>query len=95
MKVTEVDISFVKPKDGLIAFASVVLDDQPYLSDIAIHSKLVGSGYRLTYPTRKVGGSPIQPLPSHPQACRAGDGARHYRQTEERIEQAQCWAQSH
>jgi stage V sporulation protein G len=55
MQVTEVDIVFVKPKDGLIAFASVVLDDQFYLSGIAVHSKLVGSDYRLTYPTRKVG----------------------------------------
>ena len=54
MQVTEVDIAFVKPKDGLIAFASVVLDDQLYLSGIAIHRKLVGSGFRLTYPTRKV-----------------------------------------
>src|SRR5262245_16414801 len=57
MDVTEVDVTFVKPRDGLIAFASVVLDDQLYLSGIAIHSKLVGSGYRLTYPTRKVGGA--------------------------------------
>src|SRR5260221_11114589 len=55
MQVTEVDIAFVRPRDGLIAFASVVLDDQLYLSGIAIHSKLAGSGYRLTYPTRKVG----------------------------------------
>lgn len=51
----QADIVFVKPKDGLIAFASVVLDDQLYLGGIAIHSKLDGSGYRLTYPTRKVG----------------------------------------
>jgi DNA-binding cell septation regulator SpoVG len=57
MQVTEVDIVFVKPKNGLIAFASVVLDDQLYLSGIAIHSKRAGSGYRLTYPTRKVGES--------------------------------------
>jgi DNA-binding cell septation regulator SpoVG len=55
MQVTEVDIAFVKPKDGLIAFASVVLDDELFLSGIGIHAKLVGSGYRLTYPTRKVG----------------------------------------
>jgi len=55
MQVTEVDISFTKPRDGLIAFASVVLDDQLYLSGIAIHLKLAGPGYRLTYPTRKVG----------------------------------------
>jgi DNA-binding cell septation regulator SpoVG len=55
MQAIEVDIAFVKPKDGLIALATVVLDDQLYLSGIAIHSKLVGSGYRLTYPTRKFG----------------------------------------
>lgn len=55
MQVTEVDIAFVKPRDGLVAFASVVLDDQLYLSGIAVHRKLVGDGYRLTYPTRKVG----------------------------------------
>ena len=55
MEVTEVDIVFVKPKDGLIAFASVVLDDELFLSGIAVHSKLIGPGYRLTYPTRKVG----------------------------------------
>lgn len=55
MQVTEVDIALVKPKDGLIGFASLVVDDQLYLSGIAIHCKLLGSGYRLTYPTRKVG----------------------------------------
>jgi DNA-binding cell septation regulator SpoVG len=55
MRVTEVDIAFVKPKDGLIAFASVVLDDELFLSGIGVHTKLVGSGFRLTYPTRKVG----------------------------------------
>src|SRR5437773_9698624 len=55
MKVTEVDIAFVKPQDGLVAFASVVLDDQIYLSGIAVHQKLTESGYRLTYPTRRVG----------------------------------------
>jgi stage V sporulation protein G len=53
--VTEVDIVFVKPKDGMIGFASLVVDNQLYLSGIAVHRRLVGSGYRLTYPTRKVG----------------------------------------
>lgn len=32
MHVTEVDIAFVKPNDGLVAFASVVLDDQIFLA---------------------------------------------------------------
>lgn len=55
MDVTEVEISFVKPQGGLFAFASVVLDDQIYLSGIGIHRKLDGSGYRVTYPTRRLG----------------------------------------
>jgi hypothetical protein len=28
MQITEIDISFVKPCNGLIGFASIVLDDQ-------------------------------------------------------------------
>jgi DNA-binding cell septation regulator SpoVG len=60
MEVTEVDVSFVKPNNGLVAFASVVLDDQLYLTGIAVHRKLDGSGYRLTYPTRKVGDTQFQ-----------------------------------
>lgn len=60
MKITETEISFVKPHNGLIAFASVVLDDQLYLGGIAIHQKLGGDGYRLTYPTRKLGDSSTQ-----------------------------------
>lgn len=55
MQVTEVQIAFVKPQNGLFAFASVVLEDQLYLDSIAIHRKLDGSGYRLTYPTRRRG----------------------------------------
>ena len=55
MKITEVQIIPIKPKDGLIAFASVVVDNNLYLGSIGIHTKLDGSGYRLTYPTKKVG----------------------------------------
>lgn len=53
--ISEVQIRVVKPKDGLVGFASLVLNDQLYLGSIGIFTKLVGSGYRLTYPTKKVG----------------------------------------
>jgi len=59
MKITEVQIIPIKPKDGLIAFASVVIDNNLYLGSIGIHTKLNGSGYRLTYPTKKVGNKNI------------------------------------
>ena len=53
--INEIQIIPVKPNNGLVAFASCVVDNCLYLSSIAIHKKLDGSGYRLTYPTKKVG----------------------------------------
>lgn len=55
MQVTEVNIDFVKPQNGLVGFASIVLNDALYLSSIGIFKKLDGTGYRLTYPNRKAG----------------------------------------
>lgn len=52
MKITEVEIILVKPHSGLIAFASFVLDEYIYLSNIAIHKKLNSDDYRLTYPCK-------------------------------------------
>ncbi|MFH1829898.1 MAG: septation protein SpoVG family protein [Pseudomonadota bacterium] len=53
MKISEVNISFVKPCDGLVGFANLVIDDQIYVGSIAIHKRLGGDGYRLTYPNGK------------------------------------------
>lgn len=52
MNITEVQIEFVKPNNGLIAFASLVIDGNIYLSSIAIHKKLTEEGYRITYPSK-------------------------------------------
>lgn len=54
MRISEVNVYAIKPRDGLIAFASVVVDDHLYLSSIAIYTRLDGS-YRLLYPTKKLG----------------------------------------
>lgn len=54
MKVSEVNIAPIKPSNGLVAFASVVLDDSLYLGSIGVHSRLDGS-FRITYPTKKLG----------------------------------------
>lgn len=56
MRITEVNITPVKPQNGLVAFASLVLDDCLYLGSIAVYSRLDGTGYRLTYPAKKVAG---------------------------------------
>lgn len=52
MKISEVQIEFIKPCNGLIGFANLVIEDGLYLSSIAIHQKLNADGYRLTYPSK-------------------------------------------
>lgn len=59
-KVTEVQIKVIKPKDGLLGFASFVLNNSLYLSSIGIYGRLDGCGYRITYPTKKVGDNDLQ-----------------------------------
>jgi stage V sporulation protein G len=58
-KITEIQIIPIKPRNGLIAFASVLLNESLFLSSNGIHSKLDGSGYRLTYPTKLVGDNSV------------------------------------
>lgn len=55
MTVKKVEIIPIKPQNGLLAFASVEIDDQLYISSIGIHKRRDGKGFRLTFPTRKVG----------------------------------------
>ena len=55
VKISEIEIIPVKPKEGLIGFASFVLDEKYYVSSIAIYTRLNGCSYRLVYPTKKVG----------------------------------------
>ena len=53
-EITEITIIPLKPKNGLVALASCIVDDKFYLGSIGIYTKLRG-GYRLTYPTKKIG----------------------------------------
>ena len=55
MQITEVNITPIKPNNGLVAFASVVIDNSVYLGFIGVYTRLNGDGYRLTYPTKKAG----------------------------------------
>ncbi len=59
MKITEIQILPIKPNNGLIAFGSCLLDNSFYLGSIGIHKKLDRSGFRITYPTKKVGNKNI------------------------------------
>lgn len=59
MKITEIQIIPIKASNGLVAFASIVFNDCLYLGSIGIHKRLNSDGYRLTYPTKKVGDKDI------------------------------------
>lgn len=58
MKITEIQITPIKPINGLVAFASCLINNNLYLGSIGIVTKLEGD-YRLTYPTKKVADSNI------------------------------------
>ncbi len=53
MKISEIQITPIKPNDGLVAFASFVIDDSIYCNSVGIITRPNG-GYRLVYPSRKI-----------------------------------------
>lgn len=53
-RISEIQIIPIKPQDGLVGFASFVLNENLYLGSIGIITRPEG-GYRLVYPTKKVG----------------------------------------
>jgi len=55
MKITEIQIIPIKPREGLVAFASIVVENSLYLGSLGVYTRLDGSGYRITYPTKKIG----------------------------------------
>lgn len=57
-KITEIQITPVKPNNGLVAFATCVIDNSIYLGSIGILTRLEG-GYRLTYPIKIVGNKQV------------------------------------
>ena len=54
-QITEVQFIPIKARNGRIGFSSCVFDNKLYLGGIGIHTRLDGSGLRITYPTKKVG----------------------------------------
>lgn len=56
MHITEIQIIPIKPNNGLVAMASIVIENSLYLGSIGIHTKLNGNGYRITYPTKSLNG---------------------------------------
>ncbi len=54
LNISNIEITPIRPRDGLVGFCSFVLNDSIYIGSVAIHTCLKNSlGYRLVYPTRK------------------------------------------
>ena len=49
---SEIQILPIKPRNGLLAFVSFVLNSSFYIGDVALYSRLDAKGYRLVYPRR-------------------------------------------
>lgn len=56
--ISEVQITPVKPNNGLIGFASFVLYEAVYCGSVGVFTRPQG-GYRLAYPTRKISSKDI------------------------------------
>lgn len=51
--ISEIQIIPIKPKDGLVAFASCVINESLYIGNIAIYtSPSKPGGFRLVYPSK-------------------------------------------
>ena len=57
-QISEIQIIPIKPVNGLVAFASFILDNKFYLGSIGIMTRPQG-GYRLVYPSKIVGSKNI------------------------------------
>lgn len=53
LKISEIQIIPVKPKNGLVGFAPCVINDSLYIGNIALYTSLSRSeDYRLVYPSK-------------------------------------------
>jgi len=52
INLSEIEIIPVKPRNGLLAFSSFVLNNSFYVGSVAIYSRFFEDGYRLVYPEK-------------------------------------------
>lgn len=60
--ISEIQIIPIKPQNGLVAFATVVINNQFYVGNIGIYtSPSVHRGFRLTFPNKKLASGQVVP----------------------------------
>ena len=53
LEISEIQVVPMKPKEGLVAFASCIINSSLYIGNIAIYSSpSTQSGFRLVYPVK-------------------------------------------
>ena len=53
LRISEIQIIPLKPKEGLVAFASCVINNALYIGSVAVYSSpSTQSGFRLVYPVK-------------------------------------------
>jgi DNA-binding cell septation regulator SpoVG len=92
LMISEVQITPIKPRDGLVAWASCVINDQIYIGNIAIYTRPHGDDFRLVYPSKTLpNGKKINCV--HPISKQAGDAIK--RQVVERFIEISSKATEH
>lgn len=59
LSINDIRIFHITTKEGIVAFASAIINECFYIGSIAIHEKKDLSWYRITYPTRKSRGKDL------------------------------------
>jgi len=70
ISITEIQIVPIQAQNGLVAFASFVINDVLYIGNVAIYtSPARPSGFRLVYPAKKLGNGTnvksVRPISAH------------------------------
>ena len=52
LKIKQIELVPIKARQGLVGFASCVINDQFYIGNIAIHTALNKNEFRLVYPAK-------------------------------------------
>jgi hypothetical protein len=55
VSLSEIEFVPISPQRGLVGFVSFVIDQKYYVTSIAVYTRLSRPGFRLVYPSKKVG----------------------------------------
>jgi stage V sporulation protein G len=63
INISDIQIIPINTKNGLVAFASFILNDSLYISSVAVYTRLgTENSYRLVYPSKSVGDKEVNVL---------------------------------